>query len=44
VGRGPDRPSARALAYQALSHIQFDGMHFRRDIAGSERQAIASGG
>ncbi len=43
VGRGPDRSAARARAYEALAHIQFDGMHNRRDIAGGDRQAMISG-
>ncbi|HAM34606.1 MAG TPA: phosphoribosylamine--glycine ligase [Elusimicrobia bacterium] len=31
---GPDLPCARRRAYEAVSRISFDGMHFRRDIAG----------
>ncbi len=29
---GPDMASARTRAYEALSKVHFDGMHFRRDI------------
>lgn len=29
---GPDVASARTSAYEALSKVHFDGMHFRRDI------------
>ncbi len=31
------REGARAKAYEALSRIQFEGMHFRRDIGAGER-------
>jgi len=30
---GPTIMAARALAYDAVSRIQFDGCHHRRDIA-----------
>ena len=33
VGLGDDVQTAKAQAYQALSHIQFDGMQYRKDIA-----------
>jgi phosphoribosylamine--glycine ligase len=33
VALGPSVEEARARAYQACSLIQFDGMHYRRDIA-----------
>jgi phosphoribosylamine--glycine ligase len=33
VAQGPNRAAARALAYEALEKIQFEGMHFRNDIA-----------
>jgi phosphoribosylamine--glycine ligase len=29
---GDDLGAARARAYGAIDHIQFEGMHFRRDI------------
>ena len=32
VGRGPTFDRAIALAYEGVSHISFDGMHYRRDI------------
>ncbi len=35
VGRGPDVPSARARAYDAIDHIRWPGMHHRSDIAAS---------
>ena len=35
VGRGPDVPSARARAYDAIGHIRWPGMHHRSDIAAS---------
>jgi phosphoribosylamine---glycine ligase len=32
VGRGSDYRSAMETAYRAVSHIQFDGLQYRRDI------------
>jgi len=32
VGRGRDFPAAIARAYDAVSRISFDGMHYRKDI------------
>jgi phosphoribosylamine---glycine ligase len=32
VGGGRDFAEARARAYEAVSRISFDGMHYRRDI------------
>jgi phosphoribosylamine--glycine ligase len=32
---GPDLEEARHRAYEACSVIEFDGMHYRRDIAGA---------
>jgi phosphoribosylamine--glycine ligase len=29
----PDLPAARQAAYEAVEKIQFDGAHYRRDIA-----------
>ncbi len=34
---GDDRQAARARAYAAMAHIQFDGVQYRRDIASGER-------
>ena len=31
---GADLPAAIAAAYEGVGHIQFEGMHYRRDIAG----------
>ncbi|MDD5627976.1 MAG: phosphoribosylamine--glycine ligase [Elusimicrobia bacterium] len=31
---GPDAAAARRRAYEGVSRISFDGMHYRRDIAG----------
>jgi phosphoribosylamine--glycine ligase len=39
VGRGPTHREAIAVAYEAASHVQFDGMQFRRDIG---RKALSS--
>ncbi|MFZ6004397.1 MAG: phosphoribosylamine--glycine ligase [Actinomycetota bacterium] len=33
VGRGPDIATARAVAYEALSHVRWPGLHHRTDIA-----------
>ena len=33
VGRGPDVPSARARAYEALGHLRWPGAFHRTDIA-----------
>jgi phosphoribosylamine--glycine ligase len=38
VGRGSDFERAIALAYEGVSQIAFDGMHYRRDIG---RKALA---
>ena len=35
VATGQTVPEARALAYEAASHIHFGGIHFRRDVAQS---------
>ena len=32
VGRGPTYRAAIDVAYQAVAHITFEGMQFRRDI------------
>ncbi len=32
VGRGPTFDRAIALAYEGVSQISFEGMHYRRDI------------
>ncbi|MER3467663.1 MAG: hypothetical protein C4312_03575, partial [Thermoflexus sp.] len=29
---GPDRTSAAERAYEAVAHLSFEGMQFRRDI------------
>jgi phosphoribosylamine--glycine ligase len=34
IGRGRDLPSARAVAYEALGHLSWPGLHYRTDIAG----------
>lgn len=36
VGRGPDAAAARAVAYDALRHIRWPGMHHRTDIAATQ--------
>jgi phosphoribosylamine--glycine ligase len=33
VGRGPDIPTARSRAYQALDHLRWPGAFHRTDIA-----------
>jgi phosphoribosylamine--glycine ligase len=33
VGRGPDLATARAIAYEALGHLRWAGIHHRTDIA-----------
>ena len=33
TGMGADLPTARARAYEGLSHVTFEGMQYRRDIA-----------
>jgi phosphoribosylamine---glycine ligase len=38
VGRGPDFERAIALAYEGVSKVAFEGMHYRRDIG---RKAMA---
>jgi phosphoribosylamine--glycine ligase len=38
VGHGPDYQTAIARAYEAVSRISFDGMHYRKDIG---RKALA---
>jgi len=35
TGTGPDLASARRRAYEGLSHITFEGMQYRSDIAGA---------
>jgi phosphoribosylamine--glycine ligase len=40
VAQGRDRDAARTLAYEALAKIQFEGMHFRTDIAAVSHGAI----
>ncbi|MEA2002648.1 MAG: phosphoribosylamine--glycine ligase [Actinomycetota bacterium] len=35
VATGQSVPEARALAYEAASHIHFGGIHYRRDVAQS---------
>ena len=35
VATGQTVADARALAYEAASHIHFGGIHFRRDVAQS---------
>jgi phosphoribosylamine--glycine ligase len=30
---GADLPAATTAAYKAVGHIEFEGMHYRRDIA-----------
>ncbi|MEO7274749.1 MAG: phosphoribosylamine--glycine ligase [Vicinamibacterales bacterium] len=37
VGRGPSFESAIARAYDGVGRIQFDGMHYRRDIGAKAR-------
>ncbi|MGV8041279.1 MAG: phosphoribosylglycinamide synthetase C domain-containing protein, partial [Thermoanaerobaculaceae bacterium] len=32
IGRGPSIAEAVATAYQAVSHIHFEGMQYRSDI------------
>jgi phosphoribosylamine--glycine ligase len=34
IGRGPDVPAARRVAYEALAHLSWPGLHHRTDIAG----------
>ena len=34
IGRGHDVAEARAIAYEAVSHLRWPGIHFRTDIAG----------
>jgi phosphoribosylamine--glycine ligase len=41
VGRGKDFTEARARAYEAVAHISFDGMQYRRDIG---RKALTTQG
>jgi phosphoribosylamine--glycine ligase len=31
---GADLPAAIAAAYEGVKHIEFEGMHYRRDIGG----------
>jgi phosphoribosylamine--glycine ligase len=33
TGTGDDLPEARRRCYERVRHLQFDGMHYRRDIA-----------
>jgi phosphoribosylamine--glycine ligase len=39
VGGGPDHRSAATRAYEAVSRISFDGMHYRKDIGRKAMQA-----
>jgi len=39
---GHSLAEARASIYDAASSISFEGAHFRRDIAGSQTQTVAS--
>jgi phosphoribosylamine---glycine ligase len=41
VGRGPTFDRAIALAYEGVSQISFDGMHYRRDIGLKAKPAFA---
>ncbi len=41
VGRGPTFERAIALAYEGVSAISFEGMHFRRDIGLKAKPAFA---
>jgi phosphoribosylamine--glycine ligase len=41
VGRGADYEAAMATAYEAVAHVRFDGMQFRRDIG---RKALLGAG
>jgi phosphoribosylamine--glycine ligase len=41
VGRGQDYSHAIARAYQAVSKISFDGMHYRRDIGQKALEAVS---
>jgi len=34
IGRGHDVPTARSVAYEALGHLRWPGIHHRNDIAG----------
>jgi phosphoribosylamine--glycine ligase len=36
VGQGPDIDAARAVAYEALEHLRWPGLHHRRDIAAGQ--------
>ena len=40
LGMGVDLKAARSLAYERLSRVSFEGMHFRRDIAGWPGDAV----
>lgn len=44
TGWGDDLESALCRTYQAVEQIHFDGMQYRRDIAGRSRQAYARAG
>ena len=35
IGQGPDVPTARARAYEAVGRLSWPGMHHRSDIAGT---------
>ncbi len=39
VGQGPDLDAARAVAYEAIGHVAWPGLHHRTDIAASARRA-----
>ena len=40
VGRGPTHRDAIDVAYRAASHVQFEGMQYRRDIGRKAVQAV----
>ena len=42
VAQGSDREEARTRAYAGMEQIQFEGMHYRLDIAGESRIAAAT--
>ena len=42
VAQGSDREEARTWAYAGMEQIQFEGMHYRLDIAGESRIAAAT--
>jgi phosphoribosylamine--glycine ligase len=42
VAQGSDREEARTRAYAGMEQIQFEGMHYRLDIAGESRIVAAT--